>query len=224
VRAGKMDELGSGQFAMRRRAMVEGQIRARGVVDPRVLLAMGTVPRHLFVPPEISHSAYEDEPLPIGEGQTISQPYMVAWMTEALGLQPGQKVLEIGTGSGYQAAVLSALGLIVHTVERSPVLAGRAENLLTSLGYGNVTVHGGDGTLGWPEAAPYDGIIVTAGGPKVPEALTAQLDPGGGVLVIPVGDRYTQELYRITRKGDTLTKKPLGGCRFVPLVGEEGWR
>jgi len=206
-----------------RRDMVRRQLRARGIRDARVLAAMGRVPRHAFVPEGQQGMAYDDTPLPIGQGQTISQPYMVALMTEALGLAGGEKVLEVGTGSGYQAAVLAELGCEVHTVEREPALAREAARRLAALGYDSVRVHEGDGTLGLPDEAPFRGIVVTAGGPRVPEALKAQLDPDGGVLVIPVGDRGYQELVRVTRRGSSFREEDLGGCRFVPLVGEEGW-
>jgi len=210
-------------WAALRRAMVERQIMARGIRDPRVLQAMGRVERHLFVPPEHRGEAYDDTPLPIGEGQTISQPYMVALMTECLGLAGGERVLEVGTGSGYQAAVLAALGATVHTIERSASLARRARIALDAAGCPEVAVHVGDGTLGLPEFAPYRGILVTAGGPRVPPPLKEQLDPQGGVLVIPVGDTAIQELLRVTRHGERYEEERFGGCRFVPLVGEEGW-
>ncbi|MEW6487527.1 MAG: protein-L-isoaspartate(D-aspartate) O-methyltransferase [Thermodesulfobacteriota bacterium] len=206
-----------------RREMVRRQLRARGIRDARVLEAMGRVPRHAFVSEGQRGMAYDDTPLPIGQGQTISQPYMVALMTEALGLGAGGKVLEVGTGSGYQAAVLAEMGCEVHTVEREPALAREAARRLAALGYGAVRVHEGDGTLGLPGEAPFRGIVVTAGGPRVPGALKAQLDPDGGVLVIPVGDRGYQELVRVTRRGGSYREENLGGCRFVPLVGEEGW-
>lgn len=210
-------------WASLRAEMVRRQLRGRGIRDARVLEAMGRVPRHAFVPEGQRGMAYDDTPLPIGQGQTISQPYMVALMTEALGLAGGGKVLEVGTGSGYQAAVLAELGCQVHTVEREPLLARAAARRLAALGYDAVRVHEGDGTLGLPGEAPFRGIVVTAGGPRVPEALKAQLDPDGGVLVIPVGDRGYQELVRITRRGEGFREENLGGCRFVPLVGEEGW-
>ncbi len=203
--------------------MVQTQIAARGVADARVLAALTQVPRHEFVPEASREFAYEDTPLPIGAGQTISQPYMVARMTEALGVAPEDRVLEVGTGSGYQAAVLAALGCEVWTVERDPELSRRARSRLARLGYGGVRCLVGDGTLGWPAEAPFRGILVTAGGPRVPEPLVAQLDPAGGVLVIPVGDRGSQELLRVTRRGEETTREGLGGCRFVPLVGREGW-
>lgn len=198
-------------------------IEARGVHDPRVLAAMRAVPRHRFVPSRVCDQAYADEPLPIGHGQTISQPHVVALMTEALRLQPSDRVLEIGTGSGYAAAVLGHIATEVWTIERLPPLAERARQVLAELEIANVHVELGDGTLGWPAAAPYDAIVVTAGGPSVPTALTAQLADGGR-LVIPVGaTAYSQSLVRVTRHGDELREDDLGGVRFVPLVGAQGW-
>jgi len=217
------DRTGDREWDRLREEMVQGQLRARGLRDARVLQALGRVPRHQFVPPGQRAMAYDDTPLPIGQGQTISQPYMVALMTEALGTRAGDKVLEVGTGSGYQAAVLAELGCRVHTVEREPALAEEAKERLGRLGYGGVHVHQGDGTLGLPAEAPFRGILVTAGGPRVPESLQDQLDPAGGVLVIPVGDRGLQDLIRVTRRGDRFSQDNLGGCRFVPLLGEEGW-
>ena len=170
-----------------RRLMVERQIAARGIRDERVLAAMGRVERHRFVPESIRGESYEDSPLPIGEGQTISQPFMVALMTEALLLEGGEKVLEVGTGSGYQAAVLAEMGCEVHTIERNPVLAARSRAVLEELGYRSVRVHEGDGTLGRPEEAPFRGIVVTAGGPRVPDSLLAQLDADGGRARHPGG-------------------------------------
>uniref|UniRef100_A0A7C3Z2U4 Protein-L-isoaspartate O-methyltransferase n=1 Tax=Desulfobacca acetoxidans TaxID=60893 RepID=A0A7C3Z2U4_9BACT len=205
-----------------RRTMVETQIRRRGVTDPRVLAAMSKVPRHLFVPRHLWEQAYSDYPLPIGENQTISQPYIVALMTEALELTGGEKVLELGTGSGYQAAILAELAAQVYTIERIPSLARSAEQVLTSLGYTNVHVRLADGTLGWPEEAPFDAILVTAGAPKVPPPLVEQLALGGR-LVIPVGDRYTQTLTRVRLTQEGLQQEYLGGCRFVKLIGKHGW-
>ncbi len=184
-----------------RNDMVRHQIAARGVKDPRVLEAMSRVPRHLFVPPGLAERAYDDSPLPIGEGQTISQPYMVAWMTELLQVREDSRVLEIGTGSGYQAAVLCELAAEVVSVEKYPDLARQAGERLLSLGYDNITVHTGDGTLGWPQGAPYDGIIVTAGAPSVPQPLLEQLGDGGR-LVIPVGSSGMQMLNLIRRSGN----------------------
>jgi protein-L-isoaspartate(D-aspartate) O-methyltransferase len=206
-----------------REEMVRRQLRERGIRDPLVLRAMGRVPRHEFVSGGHRAMAYDDTPLSIGAGQTISQPYMVALMTEALLLQGREKVMEVGTGSGYQAAVLAEMGCTVHTIERDPGLAREAAARLAAMGYSGVRVHLGDGTLGLAEEAPFRGIVVTAGGPRVPESLRGQLDPEGGVLVIPVGDRGYQELVRVTLRGGRFTQENLGGCRFVPLLGEEGW-
>jgi protein-L-isoaspartate(D-aspartate) O-methyltransferase len=205
-----------------RQAMVETQIRRRGVLDPRVLAAMGKVPRHRFVPRHLWEQAYSDYPLPIGEEQTISQPYIVALMTEALELAGPEKVLELGTGSGYQAAILAELATQVYTIERIPSLARVAEQVLASLGYINMHVIVADGTLGWAAEAPFDAILVTAGSPQVPPPLVDQLAMGGR-LVIPVGDRYTQTLTRVRRTPDGLKHEYLGGCRFVKLIGRHGW-
>jgi protein-L-isoaspartate(D-aspartate) O-methyltransferase len=207
-----------------RAEMVERQLAGRGISDPLVLEAFRTVPREAFVPAELAEFAYRDAPLPIGEDQTISQPYIVALTTEALGLKGGERVLEIGTGSGYAAAVLSRAAGQVFTVERREALAGAARERLRRLGYTNVEVLHGDGTLGWPEHAPYDAIAVAAGGPQVPKALLAQLAPGGR-LVIPVGaDEATQVLTRVTRVGaDEFREEPLIEVRFVPLIGVQGW-
>jgi len=202
--------------------MVERQIKGRGVRDGRVLDAMRKVPRHLFLPPEKADQAYEDHPVSIGRGQTISQPYMVALMTEALELRGDEKVLEIGTGSGYQTAILAELAREVYSVERIPELADEARTKLEDLGYTNVHIRVGNGTLGWPEEAPFDAILVTAGAPKVPKSLKAQLADGGR-LVIPVGSEFHQVLYRIRRRGDEFLEEPLTSCVFVPLIGEEGW-
>jgi protein-L-isoaspartate(D-aspartate) O-methyltransferase len=206
-------------FTSARAWMVESQIQRRGVTDPRVLMAMRTVPRHRFVPRHLWDQAYHDYPLPIGEDQTISQPYIVAMMTEALELIGTEKVLEIGAGSGYQAAVLAELAKEVYTIERIASLAHSADQVLKNLGYQNVQVIVADGTLGWPPESPYDAIMVTAGAPQVPQPLVEQLALGGR-LVIPVGDRYSQNLTRIRRtpEGDLRTEY-LGGCRFVKLIG-----
>jgi len=205
--------------------MVQHQLAARGIRQPAVLEAMAQVPREAFVPEDLAHLAYADMPLPIGQEQTISQPYVVALMTEALELTPQARVLEIGTGSGYAAAVLSRIAAEVYTVERHQALARQALDRFQSLGYDNIHVLHGDGTLGWPDHAPYDGIVVTAGGPHIPEPLLAQLAIGGR-LVIPVGQTLlTQELIRLTRTGeDKYRRESLGGVRFVPLVGEAGWQ
>jgi protein-L-isoaspartate(D-aspartate) O-methyltransferase len=206
-----------------RERMVRMQIEARGVRDSRVLEAMRAVPRHLFVPGHVIGSAYRDAPLPIGQGQTISQPYIVALMTELLELKGEEKVLEIGTGSGYQAAILGQLAAQVITVERIPQLAQEASELLAQLGYDNVHIKVGDGTLGWPDDAPYDAVIVTAASPQIPEPLKGQLTDGGR-LVAPVGPRWTQELVRVRRRGDRYHSETLLGVAFVPLIGEHGWQ
>jgi protein-L-isoaspartate(D-aspartate) O-methyltransferase len=207
-----------------RERMVERQIAGRGVRDPAVLAAMRKVPRELFVSPDQKAFAYEDEPLPIGEGQTISQPYIVAAMIAAAGPRAGDRALEIGTGSGYSAAVLSGIAGDVYTVERLPRLADSARRRLHDLGYSNVHVRTADGTLGWPEHAPYDVIIVTASGPAVPSSLLDQLAIGGR-LVMPVGDSaVAQRLVRVTRRGeDDYRREDLEGVAFVPLIGQEGW-
>ncbi len=210
------------QYALARNRMVETQLRARGVRDPEVLRALGRVPRHLFVDAALRDRAYGESALPIGHGQTISQPLMAALMTEALGLVGGEKVLEIGTGSGYQTAVLAEIADRVFTVERVAPLYRRARALLDRLGYHRVVMRHGDGTLGWRDHAPYDAIIVTAGAPHVPGELRDQLVPGGR-LVVPVGERQLQTLLRITRgeRGDL--REELASCVFVDLIGDDGW-
>lgn len=208
----------------RRMEMVERDIAGRGVRDARVLAAMRDLPREAFVPASRRDQAYDDRPLPIGARQTISQPYIVALMCEALQLTGDERVLEIGTGSGYAAAVLSRLAAQVDTVERIPELAERAARQLAEFKLNNVRVHSGDGTLGWSDAAPYDAIVVTAAGPDVPQALLAQLAPGGR-LVMPVGaSRGSQHLVRVTREGqDDYRSESLCEVAFVPLMGEQGW-
>jgi protein-L-isoaspartate(D-aspartate) O-methyltransferase len=205
-----------------RRAMVEEQIRRRGIATSRVLDAFLSVARHEFVPHELVALAYSDGPLSIGEGQTISQPFMVAAMTEALELAGHERVLEIGTGSGYQAALLSRLAREVHSVERNATLAETARERLARLGYANVTVHDGDGTLGLPELAPFDAIVVTAASPSVPPPLVEQLAEGGR-LVIPVGDAQQQECVLLRKVEGRISQTVLHYCRFVPLVGRHGW-
>lgn len=205
-----------------REAMVGTQIERRGVREARVLDAMRTVPRHRFVEAHLQLHAYEDRPLPIGEGQTISQPYMVAVMTEALGVRGGDRVLEIGTGSGYQTAVLASLAGEVVSIERHAPLAARARTVLADLGFANVHVVVGDGSGGWPERAPYDRIMVTAGAPAVPDTLRDQLAPGGR-LVIPVGPSSLQHVTVIDRTTDGFTVRTGDACVFVPLVGKHGW-
>jgi protein-L-isoaspartate(D-aspartate) O-methyltransferase len=211
-------------FAHARERMVEFQVVGRGIRDPAVLAAMRTVPRERFVDDDLAHRAYEDGPLPIGEGQTISQPYIVAVMAEALGLQAGDRVLEIGTGSGYAAAVLAVIAAEVYTIERIESLAALSRRRLRELGYANVQVRHADGSLGWPEHAPYDAIVVTAGGPDVPRSLLQQLALGGR-LVMPVGPTSrAQRLVRVVRTGEeTYDREPLEEVSFVPLIGAEGW-
>ncbi|WP_375177851.1 protein-L-isoaspartate(D-aspartate) O-methyltransferase [Marinobacter mobilis] len=211
-------------FASRRAWMVENQIVGRGISAPLVVSAMSRVPREKFVGSDLVDSAYDDGPLPIGHGQTISQPYIVALMAEALDLTGGDVALDIGTGSGYAAAVLASIAARVYSIERIPELAESAAQVLADEGYGNVVVRCGDGTLGWPEQAPFDGICVAAGAPVVPEALRQQLRVGGH-LVIPVGSAHTiQSLRRITRLSETeFRTTTLCDVRFVPLLGEQGW-
>ncbi len=208
-------------YTEKRRRMVKDQIEKRGVRDLRVLKLMETIPRHLFVPAFMVDQAYDDSPLTIGFGQTISQPYTVAFMTEALELKGHERVLEIGTGSGYQTALLAGLARQVYSVERISELADAAGKRLKELGYANVEIRVGDGTLGWEEFAPYDAIIVTASGPEVPPPLVAQLADGGR-MVLPVGDRSSQNMYRVTRRGQDLVKDYLGPFRFVELIGVHG--
>ena len=215
---------GSGdKFAEDRRLMVESQIRKRGITDEHVLLAMATVPRHEFVPAFWINQAYADEPLPIGHGQTISQPYIVAAMVASLALTGSEIVLEIGTGCGYQAAVVSLLAREIHTVEILPDLAQSAAERLQRLGYANAHVHSGDGTLGWREFSPYDAILIAAAAPTVPEPLLQQLAEGGR-LIAPVGEEDKQELQLITKRVGKFSVKQGGPCRFVPLLGQHGWR
>jgi len=209
--------------ALLRRRMVEEQIRRRGIRDERVLSAMEEVPRHLFLPEAIRHLAHADDPLPIGEGQTISQPYIVAEMTAALRLSGTEKVLEIGTGSGYQTAILARLCREVVTIERIPSLSAEARKRLAAMAIGNVTFAVGDGSLGAPEHAPFDRILSAAASPSVPAPWISQLAEGG-IIVLPMGSRYEQELTRVTRVGGRTETASLGGCRFVPLVGKYGFQ
>jgi len=211
------------EYSIARRRMVDRHIVARGVTDQRVIDAMLKVPRHKFVEEALASQAYSDYPLPIGERQTISQPYIVAAMSEALQLTGDEKVLEVGTGSGYQAAVLALLADRVFSLERLPALARRARQVLDQNGYSKVNIRVTDGTYGWEEEAPFDAIVVTAGAPEIPETYLNQLAVGGR-LVIPVGDLNSQVLRRVTRtsSGDFQTES-LMGCRFVPLVGDKGW-
>ncbi len=210
-------------FETERYSMVDTQLKKRGIIDFRVLDAMRKVPRHRFIPPELRSSAYEDRPLSIGEEQTISQPYMVALMTECLRLDSEDAVLEVGTGSGYQTAILAELAEKVYTIEIHESLSEKAREILTDLGYTNVAFRVGDGSKGWEEESPFNGIIVTAGSPDIPSILESQLSDGGR-LVIPVGSRFMQTLFTITRVGKSLQKREFTSCVFVPLVGEYGWR
>ena len=206
----------NGEFAKERRVMTDSQIRARGVRDPLVLAAIDKVPRHLFVPEGMRGSAHDDEPLPIGHGQTISQPYIVAYMTEALGLQGGERVLEVGTGSGYQTAVLAEIVREVWTVEIVESLSLQARSILDSLGYANIRYRVGDGSGGWPESAPFDAVMVTAAAARMPESLEDQLGLGGR-MIVPVGTDL-QELFLVRREKKGLTRERLLAVRFVPLV------
>lgn len=210
-------------YSRARQMMVDAQIAARGIRQKEVLDAMFTVPRHLFVEDGLYAQAYNDYPLPIGEKQTISQPYMVAFMTESLGLTGKEKVLEIGSGSGYQSAVLSMLAYKVLSIERIPALASRARRILDGLHCSNVIIRVGDGTIGWEEEAPYDAIISAASSPQVPSAYIEQLNDGGR-LIMPVGDEDSQRLLKITKKDDKVKTELLGGCRFVKLIGKYGWQ
>ncbi len=205
-----------------RNEMVDAQLIQRGIQDKRVLSAFRKVPRHRFVPDNLWGLAYDDHPLPIGYGQTISQPYMVALMTELLKLKGNEKVLEIGTGSGYQTAILAGLSAQVYSIDRVDELAKSAEKLVTDLGYTNIKVKSGDGTLGWQEYSPYDGIIVTAGAPSVPVPLLEQLSDGGR-LIIPVGSGFSQMLKSITKKDGRTEETDECPCVFVPLIGKYGW-
>ena len=205
-----------------RARMVEEQLRSRGIRDPRVLAAMGKVPREEFIATEDIRDAYGDHPLPIGAGQTVSQPYIVAAMVEALELQPADRVLEVGTGTGYQAAILAELAAEVWTIERHEELASKAREILARLGYTNVHVVHGDGSLGLAEQAPFDKILVAAAAPRIPESLVAQLNEGGR-LVVPVGNRYEQQVDIVRKEGGEIFVTTHDLCRFVPLVGAEGW-
>ncbi len=214
----------SKDYSIARRRMVEKQVQGRGVKDPKVIEAMLRVPRHLFVEEALQSQAYSDFPLPIGEKQTISQPFIVGLMTEALELKGGEKILEIGTGSGYQAAVLAQIVHRVYSVERIVSLARRARKVLDSIGCRSVHIKVTDGTFGWEDQAPFDGIVVTAGGPAVPEKYLQQLAVGGR-LIVPVGQLGNQVLKRITRVGEKkFEQEDLVDCRFVPLVGKHGWQ
>ncbi len=213
----------SDPYRIARERMVETQIKARGITDGRVLNAMLKVPRHLFVEEALADQAYGDHPLPIGEGQTISQPYIVALMTETLELKGNEKVLEIGTGSGYQTAILAELCFWVYTIERISILLKRAKSILSRLGYYNISFKIGDGSFGWKEAGPFDAIIVTAGSPEIPSPLVEQLKEGGRI-VIPVGDEHSQALVKGVKKGGKLHTQRIGGVKFVKLIGSYGFK
>ncbi len=213
----------SDPYALEREKMVVHQLQSRGIRDQRVLDVFRRVPRHEFVPPELAAKAYTDNPLPIGDRQTISQPFMVAVMTELAEVQPGHRVLELGTGSGYQTAILAELGATVYSVERIPDLLRSAAERLARLGYENVHLIVANGTLGWPEHAPYDAIVVTAGAPDVPKPLLDQLAVGGR-LVIPVEEEYAQVLTVVRRTEEGFEQHRGERCTFVPLIGEHGWK
>jgi protein-L-isoaspartate(D-aspartate) O-methyltransferase len=213
----------SDSLAHERTRMVEEQLRARGIRDPRVLAAMGKVPREEFISGEDLINAYGDHPLPIGAGQTVSQPYIVAAMVEALHLRPADRVLEVGTGTGYEAAILAELAAEIWTIERHEELASKAREILARLGYTNVHVIHGDGSLGLPERAPFDKVLVAAAAPQIPESLIAQLADGGR-LVVPVGTRAEQQVHVVCKVGGEIVVTTHDLCRFVPLVGAEGWQ
>jgi protein-L-isoaspartate(D-aspartate) O-methyltransferase len=207
-------------YARPRKKMVAEQLAARDITDPRVLEVMGRVPRHIFVPPAYRDQAYADHPLPIEEGQTISQPYIVALMTQSLALEGGEKILEIGTGSGYQAAVLAELKTRVFTIDINPRLAEQAARTLGELGYADIRVKSGDGFFGWPEEAPFDGIIVTCASPRLPPLLVEQLKPGGRLIIPLGGAQEFQVLTLVTKTKDGVRTKEISGVRFVPMTGE----
>jgi len=211
------------KYERQREEMVKRQIEARGITDANVLAAMRRVPRDRFVSEALRDQAYGDFPLPIGDQQTISQPYIVAEMTQALQLDPKDRVLEIGTGSGYQAAVLAEIAYRVYTIERIHSLLIRARRIFDELHYHNIVTRLSDGTKGWAEEAPFDAVIITAGAPRIPDALIAQLAPGGR-MIVPVGDQHSQELVKIFKDEKGIHRTNLGGCRFVKLIGEHGWQ
>lgn len=210
-------------YEIARKRMVEEQIKSRGIKDPVTIEAFMKVPRHLFVEEALRGQAYSDYPLPIGQDQTISQPYIVALMTEGLELTESDRVLEIGTGSGYQTAILAEIAKLVFSIERKSELLERAKKMLLELKYKNVEIKVDDGTQGWTNESPFDGIIVTASAPEIPEPLVEQLRDGGR-MVIPVGGRVSQDLIKITKEKGKIKKENMGGCRFVKLIGEYGWR
>ena len=211
------------KYERQRDDMVNHQLKPRGIIDPHVLEALRTVPRHLFVSEALRDQAYGDYPLPIGEQQTISQPYIVAEMTQALELGKDDRVLEIGTGSGYQAAVLAEIVFRVYTIERIRALYIQTRKLLDRLNYHNIIMRCSDGTTGWQDESPFDAIMVTAGAPEVPEKLLEQL-AAGGRMIVPVGNHHSQDLIKITKDKDGIHKSNLGGCRFVKLIGAQGWK
>lgn len=211
------------KYERQRDDMVSHQLKARGIIDPNVLEALRTVPRHLFVSEALRDQAYGDYPLPIGEQQTISQPYIVAEMTQALELGKDDRVLEIGTGSGYQAAILAEIVFRVYTIERIRALYIQARKLLDRLNYHNIIMRCSDGTTGWQDESPFDAIMVTAGAPEVPGKLIDQLAVGGR-MIVPVGNQHSQDLIKITKDEDGIHKSNLGGCRFVKLIGAQGWK
>lgn len=210
-------------YKIQRERMITEQLIPRGIKDPLVLGAFSKVERHKFVPEKFEAAAYADHPLPVGEGQTISQPYMVALMTEKLALTGRERVLEIGTGSGYQAAILAEIAREVYSIERFEILANNAKVALEELGYKNIRIKVGDGTLGWEECAPFDRIIITAGAPHIPKSLVSQLN-AGGKMVLPVGGSFSQVLTLIEKREDEFTAQDICGCVFVPLVGKDGWK
>jgi protein-L-isoaspartate(D-aspartate) O-methyltransferase len=210
-------------YQLARDKMVKNQLAARGIKDKNVLRAMGKIQRHLFIEEALIGEAYSDHPLPIGHKQTISQPYIVALMTEALELSGEERVLEVGTGSGYQTAILAELAEKVYTIERIRPLMEKARRLLAELGYANVIMKAFDGTLGWREYEPFDAIIVTAGAPEIPKPLMEQLADGGR-MIVPIGDKFSQKLIRVKREMDDFEEEDHGGCRFVDLIGVYGWK
>lgn len=213
----------SREYARYRNRMVDEQLVKRGINDRRVLDAMRVMPRHLFVPEEFKQQAYDDRPVPIGEGQTISQPYIVAFMTERLRLKPHHSVLEIGTGSGYQTAILCHLSHYVYSIERVSWLADQAGGRIGDLGYNNIEIYVGDGSQGLPDQATFDRIMVTAAVPRLPNVLCTQLDKHGGQMILPIGDEELQELTLVTRRGERFSSRTLLRCRFVPLIGRYGF-